>query len=246
VVIKETASNKSRGFGFVAFAEPSVKEKALKLNHIIDNKPVECRATACKPTTNVEGWECFVGGLPKDLDASALQDYFRKYGEVIGGRIMIDEKSHLSRGFGFVEFASKANISAVLDATHSIGDNVVSIKIAEPPKTKESPVAGSNAIFLGGLPKTVPEQDLRDVCSLFGPVNDVIIKLDSATGNCRGFAFVSFAKRKGFLRCLEAAANGSVMFQGRCLTARPARSKTSKDSYYAKGESKGPSDAGAE
>jgi len=242
VVIKETTSEKSRGFGFVAFSDAAGKEKALALNHVIDDKPVECRATDSKAAAETkDGWECFVGGLPKEVDAPALQNYFRRFGEVIGGRIMIDEKSLLSRGFGFVEFASKETISKVLEASHSIGGAVVSTKIAEPPKPKEeAPVAGSNAIFLGGLPKVVPEQELRDVCGQFGPVHDVIVKLDSATGNCRGFAFVSFAKRKAFLKCLEAASNGTVMFQGRRLSARPARSKTSKDSYYAKEPNKRP------
>jgi len=249
VVIKEITSDKSRGFGFVAFNDASGKQKALGMNHVIDDKPVDCRETDAKskPTEKKEGWECFVGGLPKDVDAAALQNYFRRFGEVLGGRIMIDEKSQLSRGFGFVEFASKENISAVLDASHSIEGVTVSTKIAEPPKPKEdAPVASSNAIFLGGLPKLVPEQELREVCGQFGPVQDVIVKLDSVTGNCRGFAFVSFVKRKGFSKCLEAASNGSVLFQGRRLSARPARSKTSKESYSTKkGPNKRSTDANA-
>jgi nucleolin len=281
-------------------------EKALKLNHVIDTKPVECRSMeatktpevaattaptaanktpkvaattaptearepeeikakqtkapketkepkeatkapkkatpkASKAATKAEdssGWECFVGGLPKKVDATALQNHFRSYGEVTGGRIMIDEQSQESRGFGFVQFASKDNVAKVLAASHKIEGVLVSTKIAEPLKAKQAAVAGSNSIFLGGLPKVVPDQELRDMCSKFGVVNDVIVKVDSLTGNCRGFAFVSFAKRKGFTKCLEAAAKGAVTFQGRSLTARPTRSKTSKDSYYKKGEGK--------
>jgi RNA recognition motif-containing protein len=242
-VVKDQTSGKSRGFGFVAFAEVGGMEKALKMNHVIDDMPVECRIPAPKASSSTPevsaAWECFVGGLPKSVDATALQNYFRRYGEVLSGRIMIDAVSQQSRGFGFVEFASKENISTVLGATHTIEGSVVSTKIAEQKKPKQgSPVATSNAVFLGGLPKVVPEQELRDLCGQFGPVNDVLVKLDSVTGNCRGFAFVSFAKRKGFSKCLEAAKNGAVSFQGRLLSARAAHSKSSKDSYYAKGEKK--------
>jgi RNA recognition motif-containing protein len=241
VVVTDQISGKSRGFGFVSFAEKAGIEKALKQDQVIDGKPVECRlptrATPPKTSEASAGWECFVGGLPKTVDAAALQNYFRRSGEVLGGRIMIDAVSQQSRGFGFVEFASKDNISAVLEATHTIEGSVVSTKIAEQKKPKlGAPVATSNSIFLGGLPKVVSEQDMRDVCSRFGPVKDVIVKLDAVTGNCRGFSFVSFAKHKGFSKCLEAAQKGEVTFQGRALSVRAAHSKSSKDSYYPKGE----------
>lgn len=240
VVVKDQASGKSRGFGFVTFVDKEGMEKAAGTKQVIDGKPVECRLPIppAGPAKEEEqdGWECFVGGLPKSVEAGALENYFKKYGEVLGARILIDAVSQQSRGFGFVQFASKDNIAAVLDGKHTIEGAVITTKIAENKKTKQAPVAKNNAVFLGGLPKSVTEQELRELCGQFGEVNEVILKIDSVTGNCRGFAFVTFFKLKAFTKCLEAAKNGTLSFNTRQISARPARSKSSKESYYPKGE----------
>ena len=79
-------------------------------------------------------------------------------------------------------------------------------------------------IYVGNLPYTCDEQQLRD---LFGGegrnVADVAIITDRMTGQPRGFAFVNMASDDDAKRAIDAL-HGSV-FGGRTLTVNEARPK---------------------
>jgi cold-inducible RNA-binding protein len=79
-------------------------------------------------------------------------------------------------------------------------------------------------IYVGNLPYTCGEQQLRD---LFGGegrnVTDVAIITDRMTGQPRGFAFVNMATDDDAKRAIDAL-HGSV-FGGRTLTVNEARPK---------------------
>jgi hypothetical protein len=46
------------------------------------------------------------------------------------------------------------------------------------------------------VPKVVSEDELRALFDEFGTMTEVEVKIDNVTANCRGFGFVTFAKRK--------------------------------------------------
>jgi RNA recognition motif-containing protein len=77
-------------------------------------------------------------------------------------------------------------------------------------------------IYVGNLPYTCGEQDLRD---LFGgdgrSVSDVAIITDRTTGQPRGFAFVNMANDQDAKRAIDAL-HGSL-FGGRTLTVNEAK-----------------------
>jgi RNA recognition motif-containing protein len=79
-------------------------------------------------------------------------------------------------------------------------------------------------IYVGNLPYTCDEQQLRD---LFGgegrSVLDVAIITDRTTGQPRGFAFVNMATGDDAKRAIDAL-HGSV-YGGRTLTVNEARPK---------------------
>jgi len=47
-------------------------------------------------------------------------------------------------------------------------------------------------IFVGGLPKTCGEEAISEYFSTFGPIVKIDLKMDPATGQSRGFGFVTF------------------------------------------------------
>jgi len=47
-------------------------------------------------------------------------------------------------------------------------------------------------VFVGGLPQCATTETLQEYCSNYGAVESVTIKMDSETGNSRGFGFVKF------------------------------------------------------
>ena len=86
----------------------------------------------------------FVGNLNPDTIASNLRQLFSEFGEIVSAKIIIDNATGMSRGFGFVEMADRFHaFDAIdnLDATFFEG-NIISVKEAKQNNTKSS---GGNA-----------------------------------------------------------------------------------------------------
>ena len=49
-------------------------------------------------------------------------------------------------------------------------------------------------VFIGGLPHTITEADLKKFFSDYGELEDYVVMVDRMTGKPRGFGFVTFAQ----------------------------------------------------
>ncbi|HET7212457.1 MAG TPA: RNA-binding protein [Terriglobia bacterium] len=78
-------------------------------------------------------------------------------------------------------------------------------------------------LFVGNLPFTATEDELRGLFSAFGEVQQVRIMTDRDTGRSRGFAFVEIADDEAAAKAV-ADLNGKD-FGGRQLTINEARPK---------------------
>jgi RNA recognition motif-containing protein len=76
-------------------------------------------------------------------------------------------------------------------------------------------------LFVGNLSFKATENDLEELFSKHGPVTEVNLMLDRATGKPRGFAFVTMATKEGADAAAQAL-NGTE-FEGRALTVNEAR-----------------------
>src|SRR5207247_4495195 len=76
-------------------------------------------------------------------------------------------------------------------------------------------------LFVGNLSFDVTENDLQDLFSPFGPVNEVNLMTDRSTGRSRGFAFVTMATPEGAQAAIAGMAGKNV--KGRDLTVNEAR-----------------------
>ena len=78
----------------------------------------------------------------------------------------------------------------------------------------------STKLYIGNLSLDVTENDLRDMLSKHGPVNEINVIMDKMTGRARGFAFVTMNTPEGSTAVL--ALNGKE-WNGRALTVNEAR-----------------------
>jgi RNA recognition motif-containing protein len=87
----------------------------------------------------------------------------------------------------------------------------------------------SNKMYVGNLPFSVEESDLRDAFAQFGAVTEVNLVMDRETGRPRGFAFVTMETKEG----MEAAIKGQdgKDLAGRCLTVNEARPREERPAY---------------
>ncbi|XP_053570136.1 heterogeneous nuclear ribonucleoproteins A2/B1 isoform X3 [Bombina bombina] len=110
VVMRDPASKRSRGFGFVTFSSMNEVDAAMSARpHSIDGRVVEpkravAREESAKPGAHVTVKKLFVGGIKEDTDEHHLRDYFEEYGKIDSIEIITDKQSGKKRGFGFVTF----------------------------------------------------------------------------------------------------------------------------------------------
>ncbi|MGA7907957.1 MAG: RNA-binding protein [Candidatus Sulfotelmatobacter sp.] len=81
-------------------------------------------------------------------------------------------------------------------------------------------------LYVGNLPHSTTESELRDVFQAHGEVEKVNIVTDRETGRARGFAFVEMAN-DGEAEKAVAALNGTAL-GGRTLTINEAKPKTDR------------------
>lgn len=135
----------------------------------------------------------FVGGIAWETREESFRKYFSRFGEITDCVIMMDKVSGRPRGFGFVTFADPEAANKVLEEEHVIDGRTVEVKRTVPredmqvkgaPKTKK--------IFVGGLPVSLTEDELKEYFSSYGHVLEHQIMLDRESGRSRGFGFVTF------------------------------------------------------
>ena len=84
-------------------------------------------------------------------------------------------------------------------------------------------------MYVGNLPFSAGEEELREAFGEFGPVSEVNLVMDRETGRPRGFAFITMGSKEG----MEAAIRGldGKDFGGRNLTVNEARPREERPSF---------------
>ncbi len=84
-------------------------------------------------------------------------------------------------------------------------------------------------MYVGNLPFSAGEEELKEAFGQFGEVTDVSLVMDRETGRPRGFAFVTMGSKEA----MEAAIRGldGKDFGGRNLTVNEARPREERPSF---------------
>ena len=92
-------------------------------------------------------------------------------------------------------------------------------------------------MYVGNLPFSASDADLRDLFSTYGAVTDVHLPMDRESGRPRGFAFVSMDTPEA----MNAAIQGlhGQEWQGRALTINEARPREERRPFSGGGGGRG-------
>ncbi|KAL1917701.1 uncharacterized protein VTP21DRAFT_3535 [Calcarisporiella thermophila] len=139
-VVMHDSAGRSRGFGFVTFADPEVLEIVLQQEHVLDGKKVDPkRAIPREEQDRTE--KIFVGGVAPTVSEEEFRDYFSRFGNVLDATLMTSRQSGKSRGFGFVVFESGQSVEEVLRRTDlELHDKRVEVKRAMPKHKSRRPM----------------------------------------------------------------------------------------------------------
>ena len=96
----------------------------------------------------------------------------------------------------------------------------------------------STKLYVGNLPFDITEDDLRNMLSEHGAVNEIAVVMDKFTGKARGFAFATMSTQEAANAAIVAL-NGKD-WKGRALTvneARPREERSGGGGYRGGGRS---------
>ncbi|CAD6997246.1 heterogeneous nuclear ribonucleoprotein 27C [Ceratitis capitata] len=184
VVMKNNESGRSRGFGFVTFADPANVNHVLQSGpHTLDGRTIDPKP--CNPRTLQKpkkggGYKVFLGGLPSNVTETDLRTFFGRYGKVTEVVIMYDQEKKKSRGFGFLSFEEESSVEHVTNERYiNLNGKQVEIKKAEP-RDGSGGQNASNSNVSGGYGK------LGNECNHWGPHHAPMNMMQGQNGQMGG------------------------------------------------------------
>lgn len=137
MVMKDPATRRSRGFGFITFSDPTGVEKVLKYPvHQLDGKIVEPKVAVPRKTNPklvMRTKKIFVGGLSATTSLEDIRAYFEQFSLVQDAMLAYDKVTNRHRGFGFVTFDNEDVVDKICEIHfHEINGKMVESKKALP------------------------------------------------------------------------------------------------------------------
>ncbi|KAE8660353.1 nuclear transcription factor Y subunit B-8 [Hibiscus syriacus] len=132
------------------------------------------------------GSEVYIGGIPHDVSQEDLKGFCKSVGKVTEVRIMKGKDSSENKGFAFVTFRSVELANKAIDELNNAEFKGKKIRCS----TSQS----KHRLFIGNIPRSWGEEDLRKVVSKVGPgvTGLELVKDIKNSSNNRGFAFVEY------------------------------------------------------
>lgn len=127
VVMRDSQTKKSRGFGFVTFSSKKEVDKAMKARpHEIDNKTVDPKRAVPRDQSNrsefnISTKRLYVSGVREDHTEDDFNEHFSSYGVVLKVEIISDKTTGKPRGFAFISFEDYDSVDqCVLQKSHMV------------------------------------------------------------------------------------------------------------------------------
>ncbi|KAJ5142100.1 uncharacterized protein N7443_006815 [Penicillium atrosanguineum] len=130
-VMRDSATGRSRGFGFLTFRDPKTVNTVMVKEHYLDGKIIDPKRAIPRDEQEKTS-KIFVGGVSQEATEQDFKQFFMQFGRVIDATLMIDKDTGRPRGFGFVTFDSEAAVENALSRPLEILGKPIEVKKAQP------------------------------------------------------------------------------------------------------------------
>lgn len=131
-IMRDNATGKSRGFGFLTFKDPKSVDEVIKQDHVLDGKLIDPKRAIAREEQDKVG-KIFVGGIDPMVNEKEFNDFFSQFGSIIDAQLMIDKDTGRSRGFGFITYDSPEAVDRVtVNKYLTLKGKSMEVKRAEP------------------------------------------------------------------------------------------------------------------
>ncbi|KAK0547908.1 hypothetical protein OC846_004682 [Tilletia horrida] len=120
-VMRDQATGRSRGFGFLTFDDPKAVNAVMVKEHYLDGKLIDPKRAIPRPD-QVKIAKIFVGGISPVTTSESFKRFFSQYGEVLDVTLMMDKDTGRPRGYGFVTFADEKTVGVVMSQNQLVMD----------------------------------------------------------------------------------------------------------------------------
>src|SRR5437763_1436507 len=122
--------------------ENTPEKFSVNHNHVnyINNNNQSAPMTPGSESLHVDPCNLFIKNLDSNIFSSDLFNYFRQYGHIISARIMRDQETGNSKGFGFVSYKTAKEADKAKSSMHgkTIGTKQIIVRLHEPKKLCEA------------------------------------------------------------------------------------------------------------
>ncbi|XP_071630296.1 CUGBP Elav-like family member 1-A isoform X14 [Temnothorax longispinosus] len=151
----------------------------------------------------------FVGQVPHDMDENDLRMMFEEYGRVHQINILRDKITGSHRGCCFVTFYTRKAALAAQNALHNV-KTFSGMRHPIQMKPADSENRNERKLFVGMLSKKFTENDVRNMFSAYGMIEECSVLRDS-TGKSKACAFVTYASKQYAINAIKALHHSQTM-----------------------------------
>ncbi|GAB4830596.1 hypothetical protein Ancab_020362 [Ancistrocladus abbreviatus] len=156
----------------------------------------------------------FVGGVPRTVTEEEIRRLFEEHGNVIEVVLVKDKRTFQQHEYCFVKYASMEEADTAIATLHNRymfpgGVDPIRVKYADGERER---LAVQHKVYVNGLNKQASKEEIAEIFSHYGVVEDVYIMLDDFKQS-RGCGFVGFSNRDMALAAISGL-NGTYVMRG--------------------------------
>jgi RNA recognition motif-containing protein len=165
MVMKDPATRRSRGFGFITFSNPTSVNRVLAFpQHQLDGKLIEPKVAVPRKTNPklvMRTKKIFVGGLSATTSLEDVKAYFEQFSKVKESMLAYDKVTNRHRGFGFVTFDNEDVVDKICEIHfHEINGKMVESKKAFPKEPRSLGLGGLYTASMASMANLSPPNTL--------------------------------------------------------------------------------------